>query len=133
MAQNKAFVRYANNKAVPGSLIVRKKAPKVGVWKEIDYDLCCDTGCVSLYAVAVVGPNTNSLDTARAIYSDRDLQNIPEQCGVIPNPSLAIGAKLCMDNLGTIPVANGEWRTINENLQVVYVVTDGIITNVFCL
>jgi hypothetical protein len=42
MAQNKAFVRYANNKAVPGSLIVRKKAPAVGVWKEIPYDLCCD-------------------------------------------------------------------------------------------
>ena len=42
MAKNKAFVRYANNKAVPGSLIVRKKAPSVGVWKEIPYDLCCD-------------------------------------------------------------------------------------------
>jgi hypothetical protein len=42
MAKNKAFVRYANNKAVPGSLIVRKKAPAVGVWKEIPYDLCCD-------------------------------------------------------------------------------------------
>lgn len=44
MAKNKAFVRYANNKAVPGSLIVRKKAPSVGVWKEIDYDLCCGGG-----------------------------------------------------------------------------------------
>ncbi len=41
MANNKAFVRYANNKAVPGSLIVRKKAPSVGTWKEVDYDLCC--------------------------------------------------------------------------------------------
>jgi len=45
MANNKAFVRYANNKAVPGSLIVRKKAPSVGVWKEVDYDLCCDSVC----------------------------------------------------------------------------------------
>ena len=43
MAKNKAFIRYANNKAVPGSLIVRKKAPSVGVWKEVNYDLCCDT------------------------------------------------------------------------------------------
>ena len=41
MAQKKAFVRYANNKAVAGSLIVREKAPKVGTWKEVDYDLCC--------------------------------------------------------------------------------------------
>jgi hypothetical protein len=46
MANNKAFVRYANNKAVPGSLIVRKKAPSVGVWKEVNYDLCCDGGNV---------------------------------------------------------------------------------------
>jgi hypothetical protein len=44
MANNKAFVRYANNKAVPGSLIVRKKAPSVGTWKEVTYDLCCDSG-----------------------------------------------------------------------------------------
>lgn len=41
MAQKKAFVRYAANKAVPGSLIVRTKAPKVGTWKEVPYDLCC--------------------------------------------------------------------------------------------
>lgn len=44
MAQKKAFVRYANNKAVPGSLIVRTKAPKVGTWKEVPYDLCCGGG-----------------------------------------------------------------------------------------
>jgi hypothetical protein len=44
MSNNKAFVRYANNKAVPGSLIVRKKAPSVGVWKEVSYDLCCGGG-----------------------------------------------------------------------------------------
>lgn len=42
MAQKKAFVRYAANKAVPGSLIVRTKAPKVGTWKEVPYDLCCE-------------------------------------------------------------------------------------------
>jgi hypothetical protein len=44
MAQKKAFVRYAQNKAVPGSLIVRTKAPKVGTWKEVSYDLCCGGG-----------------------------------------------------------------------------------------
>jgi hypothetical protein len=45
MAQKKAFVRYAQNKAVPGSLIVRTKAPKVGTWKEVPYDICCGGGC----------------------------------------------------------------------------------------
>ncbi len=45
MAQKKAFVRYAQNKAVPGSLIVRTKAPKVGTWQEVPYDICCGSGC----------------------------------------------------------------------------------------
>jgi len=44
MAQKKAYVRYADNKAVPGSLIVRTKAPSVGTWKEVPYDICCDSG-----------------------------------------------------------------------------------------
>lgn len=41
MAKKKAFVRYAGNKAVAGSLIVRTEAPSVGTWKEVPYDLCC--------------------------------------------------------------------------------------------
>jgi hypothetical protein len=41
MSNKKGFVRYANNKLVAGSLILADKAPKVGTWKEVDYDLCC--------------------------------------------------------------------------------------------
>jgi hypothetical protein len=40
--KKKAFVRYANNKAVAGSLILADKAPKVGEWREVPTDLCCD-------------------------------------------------------------------------------------------
>lgn len=42
----KAFVRYAKNKIVAGSLILADKAPKMGVWKEVPYDLCCVPDCV---------------------------------------------------------------------------------------
>lgn len=45
MSNKKAFVKYAQNKAVAGSLIIRETAPKVGVWKEVPYDLCCDSFC----------------------------------------------------------------------------------------
>jgi hypothetical protein len=45
MADLKAYVRYAKNKAVAGSLILGRKPPKVGVWKEVPYDLCCDNLC----------------------------------------------------------------------------------------
>lgn len=47
MSKKKAYVRYANNKAVAGSLIVRTKAPKVGVWEEVPYDLCCSTKTIT--------------------------------------------------------------------------------------
>jgi hypothetical protein len=54
MAQKKAFVRYAQNKAVPGSLIVRTKAPSVGTWKEVSYDLCCGGGSCNYPSVNIV-------------------------------------------------------------------------------
>lgn len=59
MANKKAFARYANNKIVPGSLILSDKAPKVGVWKEVVADLCCTPStetsyrcCIAIQAVA---------------------------------------------------------------------------------
>lgn len=40
----KAFVRYdGSGRIVAGSLILRKKMPKVGKWKEIDAHECCGT------------------------------------------------------------------------------------------
>lgn len=59
MASKKAFVRYANNKIVAGSLILADRAPKVGVWKEVQADLCCNntqpggyTCCIAIQAIA---------------------------------------------------------------------------------
>ena len=67
MAQKKAFVRYAQNKAVPGSLIVRTKAPKVGTWKEVPYDICCGGGgCTTPVTVSTPlygNTSTNSFPT----------------------------------------------------------------------
>lgn len=61
MAKKKAFARYANNKIVPGSLIVREKAPKVGVWKEVIADLCCGSGTIRIASTAF-SPSSNSID-----------------------------------------------------------------------
>jgi len=43
----KAFVRYANNKIVGGSLILANFRPKIGIWKEISTDLCCEFSSTS--------------------------------------------------------------------------------------
>jgi hypothetical protein len=39
----KGYVRYdGSGRVVPGSLILRRKMPKVGKWKEIQAYECCD-------------------------------------------------------------------------------------------
>jgi hypothetical protein len=39
----KAYVRYdGSGKVIPGSLILQRKSPKVGDWKEIDAYECCN-------------------------------------------------------------------------------------------
>jgi hypothetical protein len=43
MSKLKAWVRFDGNKnAVPGSLILRNTKPKVGTWREVTYNLCCN-------------------------------------------------------------------------------------------
>lgn len=133
MAKKKAFARYANNKIVPGSLILSDKAPKVGVWKEVVADLCCNGGgCVGLYAIALyLQPGSPNSD-ARAYYTNRDLQNISGQCA---DSSLAIGAKLYLDSQGTTPVVDGIYRAVDENAilnQIGYIVENGIVIDITC-
>jgi len=39
----KAFVRYdGTGRVIPGSLILQRKMPKVGNWKEIAANECCN-------------------------------------------------------------------------------------------
>jgi len=98
MAQKKAFVRYAQNKAVPGSLIVRTKAPKVGTWKEVPYDICCGGGgCVQLYGFSY-RVSTGEVDVWKTVYSECDIQNI----NPLANPQDIIGCKVYTDSQGTI-------------------------------
>jgi hypothetical protein len=119
MAQKKAFVRYAANKAVPGSLIVRTKAPKVGTWKEVPYDLCC--GCK--YEPFV----TSASFVAILHYSSTE----NDVCTVNDPLSYAIVAcdnklKLFDRNTGEI-AADGWYRSSSDGR--IYVVTNGELTN----
>lgn len=39
----KAFVRYdGSGRVIPGSLILQRSKPKVGDWKQIDANECCN-------------------------------------------------------------------------------------------
>jgi len=129
----KAYSRFdGTGRIVPGSTVLRRNKPKNGNWKETQAYECCDGGgCVGTYAISMdkLGPGGDS----RAFYTDRDLQNIPGQCA---NPSLAIGAKLYLDNTFTTPAADGEYQATGPDdilNGIVYVVENGIITNAFCV
>jgi hypothetical protein len=127
----KAYVRYdGSGRAVSSSLIWRKNKPKVGNWKEVQGYECC-VPYAGLYAIALTTPEF-ALETARAYYTDRDLQNIPGQCG---NPSLCIGAKLYLDPQGNELVPDAFYRAVDTDailFNLTYTVVNGIITDVVC-
>lgn len=121
----RAYVRYANNKAVPGSLIVRNKAPKVGVWKEIAYDLCCgdNNGC---------GCNTNfpEINNSTVPFMIVNLRYSVENCGEYTTDNYAIYP--CNGNLALsqtfpeiLPALDGYYNQTLTGIS--YVVENGII------
>ena len=134
MANNKAFVRYANNKAVPGSLIVRKKAPSVGTWKEVSYDLCCENiGGNCLYGasfyecVGTIEPVCDVYST-RTYYSNYDMQN-----NIVCNPeSVAslIDISVYEDINGSINMPDGSY--LNVPVGFLITIVNGVIIDAAC-
>jgi hypothetical protein len=80
MANKKGFVRYANNKLVAGSLILADKAPKVGVWKEVPADLCCDD----------CKPIVNEVQNPLSFVADNLYYNATTPCFISGEPSTYI-------------------------------------------
>ena len=61
----KAFVRFdGTGRVVAGSLILRKKAPKVGNWKEITAYECCNYTTTT--TTTTVAPTTTTTTTTVA-------------------------------------------------------------------
>lgn len=120
MSKHKAFARYANNKIVPGSLILSDKAPKVGVWKEVVSDLCCtpSSNCdscvtllalpdeVGLYGFTLETRNNGGPNLTGTIYWDTNQQesfSLPANSNNYDfeyeyNDGLVHQVRLCVDN-----------------------------------
>lgn len=60
--QLKAYVRFdGSGRVVPGSLVLRKRMPKVGRWQEITtYECCNPTTTTSTTTVAVTTTTTTT-------------------------------------------------------------------------
>lgn len=57
----KAYVRFdGSGRVVPGSLILRRKMPKVGKWKEIPAYECCNPTTTSTTTTAATTSTTTT-------------------------------------------------------------------------
>lgn len=60
----KAYVRFdGSGRVVPGSLILRRKMPKVGKWKEIVAYECCNPTTTTSSTTTVAVTTTSSTTT----------------------------------------------------------------------
>ena len=65
----KAYVRFdGSGRIVPGSLILRRKMPKVGKWKEVQAYECCDPNFPTTTSTSTTAaPTTTSTTTTESI------------------------------------------------------------------
>jgi hypothetical protein len=126
MAHKKAFVRYAQNKVVAGSLILSDKAPKVGVWKEIPYDLCCQPGSCDasklnleqlLSNMSVCYEQVTNLFPTTTYFTDYgngSNTSIDNGCGDMYDGGNSFNTNL------TQPYSVAKWDNLNFNLSIPY-------------
>tara|TARA_B100001778_G_scaffold322000_1_gene313902 strand:- start:51 stop:494 length:444 start_codon:yes stop_codon:yes gene_type:complete len=103
-----AYVRYdGSGRVVAGSLVLRRKMPKVGNWKELPQDIayeCCYPTTTTTSTTAVVLPAANyseASDAADACALTIDTPCFVQQANVAV---LAVGDALFNDAAGTNPV-----------------------------
>ena len=129
-SKKRAFVRYANNQIVAGSLILADKAPKVGVWREVPEDLCC----------IGVNPNNNtkSFDFDIANFKD-NLGDQTDSCNLVIRTTIT-GINLFYDDnsgdLAMIGDGGGDMydggNALNTNYTQLYNdIKDGNVTPTF--
>jgi hypothetical protein len=107
MSKLKAFVRFdGTGRIIPGSLILRAQAPKVGNWKETPAYECCTTGTTTtinplcrLFSIESVGrKNWTGIDCNGQEYST----------GVdSPSPWKYFQCAQTVEGVGITPVDNG--------------------------
>jgi len=101
----KAFVRFdGSGRVVAGSLVLRRKKPKVGNWQEITAYECCNPTTTSTTTAATVLPGatySSAGDAADACALNLNTNIYIEQASVA---AVTVGDKLYNDAAGTNPV-----------------------------
>ena len=80
----KAWVRYdGKNRIVPSSLILQPKKPKVGTWREVPVELCCNNiNCNGQFLIPVTG---EWFPTNVYLLPIEGLLNFPNHCLSVAN------------------------------------------------
>lgn len=98
----KAYVRYdGSGRVVPGSLILRRKMPKVGKWMEVPAYECCNP----------TTSTTSSSTTSTPVSDVRLKQNI------VPTGNY----------IGSLPEYTWEWNAVAKNLNLDGYPTKGVL------
>ena len=78
----KAFVRIdGSGRVVPGSLVLRERKPKVGKWKEVDANECCNTIDACFTALFSYGPD--AADSLNINIERTNITGSPDVTGTI--------------------------------------------------
>lgn len=104
----KAYVRFdGSGRIVPGSLILRRKMPKVGKWKEITAYECCDPVYTTTSTTTTGVPvsdfrlKTNIVPTGKMIGGLKEYtwewNQLAKSIGVDNNPTIGVMAQEAID------------------------------------
>ena len=114
-----AYVRYdATGRVVAGSLVLRRKMPKVGNWKQLPQDIayeCCYPTTTSTTTAALsypAGQVSEAGDAADACALTLDTTVYLKLAG---GPTIAIGDQLFNDAAGTNPYdGDGQYHRVES-------------------
>jgi hypothetical protein len=130
MAKNnklKAYIRFdGSGRVVPSSLIVQAFKPKVGNWKEINANECCNyTSTTTTTTAAPTTTTTTSIVITTLTLSDC---NSDIFTAYTTSPAFAVGIMIYQDNALTIPYDSILLGTDIYSIYK-YVITNGLVTS----
>lgn len=117
----KAWVRYTpSGVIIPGSVILRKKAPLMGIWREIVQNVCCDSKLIT----ATPGGFGNTTTVVVSCERGNSMTLVLTTTGVLTLAELVV-------SLNSVASYLGDW-SINSNGTAIDLKLKDTIADAFC-
>lgn len=117
----KAFVRYdGSGRVVAGSLILRRKKPKVGKWKEIEGYECCNP-----LVILTVTPESYSSSMGFALKCNNTILFSSDSLGSATPSTAVANLNVGMNGLGTFTLLEGNTVQLTMTSELAEVLCPG--------